>query len=163
MQTPKPLDSRSVVNTIEDLYAFKGDPYIYEGMVVACQGTLYTLKDVENVDNEKGWVTSFNSNKLIYVTKEEYDELVSNDKIDSDAYYYIKEESDGYYVSGEQFEAKLASMQESINNKAQISSLNNYVKTVDADDKYLTKEDAKNTYLPSSTFSGSTDFVKLPI
>jgi len=60
VETPKPLDSRSVVNSIQDLYTIP-EKNAYEGMTVAnkSNGNIYMLVDKANIANKTGWKASY--------------------------------------------------------------------------------------------------------
>lgn len=129
VESPKPLDSRSVVNSIEDLYDIP-ERYAYEGMTVAnkTNGNIYMLVDKANIGDKRGWKASYESIQIIACTEAEYKEWLANtgdnyQPIDpelsflhEDTYYYIYEESlspeteDQEYLSaawGKQIEEQL--------------------------------------------------------
>jgi hypothetical protein len=62
VNSPKPLDIRSVVNSTKDLYEIPKNT-AYEGMTVAnlADGNLYMLVDVKNIDKKAGWRASYES------------------------------------------------------------------------------------------------------
>lgn len=129
VETPKPLDSRSVVNSIEDLYTIP-EKISYEGMTVSNKqnGNIYMLIDKNHIADKSGWKASYESIQIITCTEEEYKEWSSNTTEDfkpideeksylhEDTYYYIYEDSlsseteDQQYLSaswGKQIEEQL--------------------------------------------------------
>lgn len=118
VQTSKPLDSRSVVSKIEDLYTIN-PKYAYEGMSVTCleNGIVYTLIDKNKITLNSGWKSSIDS---IICTQSEYDAWRENTNEDftpinidepylrPDMFYYIYEDSltDGYVKYSEYEELK---------------------------------------------------------
>jgi len=62
VQTPKPLDNRTVVNTQDDLYKIPAK-YAYNGMSVAnaANGNIYVLIDRNNISEKAGWKASYES------------------------------------------------------------------------------------------------------
>lgn len=89
----KPLDSRLVVQNIEDLYQL--DPrYAYNGMPVVCiaEQAIYMLKDKSLINFNTGWAKcsgggGSNGNQVV-LTEEEYKAL---DRYEEDTLYYIYE------------------------------------------------------------------------
>lgn len=65
VKSKKPLDSRSIVQNVNELYDIDVST-AYEGMPVVSidNATIYLLIDESNIDNEKGWkaITSVNIN-----------------------------------------------------------------------------------------------------
>lgn len=129
VKAPKPLDSRSVVNSIQDLYTIP-EKYAYEGMTVAnkSNGNLYMLVDKANIGDKTGWKASYEAIQIIACTEDEYKEWKDNTSEDfqpinpeksflhEDTYYYIYEDSlsaeteDQEYLSaawGKQIEEQL--------------------------------------------------------
>lgn len=125
VETPKPLDSRSVVNNLDDLYSIPSR-YAYQGMTVANidNGNIYMLLDKSKINEKDGWKASYESIQIISCSQEEYDALLANttedfkpidptkDYLHSEIYYYIYEEDTGqYYLSsawGKQIEEQLS-------------------------------------------------------
>lgn len=89
----KPLDTRLVVQTKDDLYTL--DPrYAYNGMPVSCiaDGAIYMLKDKTYIALNEGWVKcgssgSGNSNQVV-LSEEEYNAL---EEYSEDTLYFIYE------------------------------------------------------------------------
>lgn len=158
VQTPKPLDSRTVVNSIEDLYTIPSK-YAYEGMTVANanNGNIYMLVDKKNIDNKSGWKASYESIQIITCTEAEYKEWKENtdesynpidetkDYLHADTYYYIYEDSiddkSQQYLSwawGEEITKQLAEKALS----SEVKKLRELVNTdiTNLSDNYLTSE-----------------------
>lgn len=168
VQTPKPLDNRTVVDSTEDLYKINKS-IAYEGMTVANieDGYIYMLIDKNKITSQDGWVASYKSLQLISCSEEEYKEWKSNTSdlgqpidislpyIHQDTYYYIYEDSiedkDNYYVNQKQY----LSLLDQVNKKASVSDLSNLSKKVNEDitnlaNNYLTKDEIDKLYIPSS-------------
>ena len=106
VQVPKPLDSRTVVNNIAELYSIPST-YAYPGMTVANidNGNIYMLVDKSKIDQKAGWRASYESIQIIACTEADYKTWLSNtdenfnpidqsaDYIHQDTYYYIYEDS----------------------------------------------------------------------
>lgn len=175
VQTPKPLDCRTVVSTTQELYTIPAE-IAYEGMSVSNleDGYIYMLVDKTNITNSDGWVASYKALQLVSCTEAEYTEWKKNTTgqgtaIDSekpylhnDTYYYIYEDSienkDTYYVNQEQYQRvwNLAS------SKADNTSFLALQKKVESNNtnittNYLTKEDATNTYINKSFLEGTAE------
>lgn len=138
VQTPKPLDTRLVVDTRKDLYSIPVK-YAYNGMPVVCvaDGNIYTLIDKNKIGEAVGWKASYEAIQIITCTEQEYKKWQDNTNSDftpkddsqtwlhQDTYYYIYEDSISdkgqYYVSQSQFE----DLTNQVNKKATISALNN--------------------------------------
>ena len=106
VQVPKPLDNRTVVNNLQELYSIP-PAYAYLGMTVANidNGNIYMLVDKSKISQKAGWKASYESIQIIACTYQEYKEWEQNTNehfqpIDSsieylhqDTYYYIFEET----------------------------------------------------------------------
>lgn len=106
VQVPKPLDNRTVVNNITELYSIPST-YAYPGMTVANidNGNIYMLVDKSKINQKAGWKASYESIQIITCSYQEYKKLEQNTNesfqpIDStkeylhqDTYYYIYEET----------------------------------------------------------------------
>lgn len=119
VEAPRPLDIRTVVDGIENLYNIPSSS-AYQGMVVANinDGNLYMLIDKNKITEKAGWKASYESIQIITCTQEEYDTWAENTTEDyrpndsslsylrRDVYYYIyeNEESSQYYVTKKQIE-----------------------------------------------------------
>lgn len=144
VQTPKPLDTRLVVDTRADLYSIP-TKYAYNGMPVVCvaDGNIYTLIDKNKIGEAVGWKASYEAIQIITCTEQEYKKWQDNTNPDftpkddsqtwlhQDTYYYIYEESISdkgqYYVSYTQFE----DLTNQVNKKATISALNSLSEKTD--------------------------------
>lgn len=119
VESPKPLDTRTVVEDIENLYSIP-ESSAYRGMTVANinDGNLYMLIDKTKIKEKAGWKASYESIQIITCTQEEYDTWSDNTTEDykpidenltylrRDVYYYIYEddEKSQYYVTKKQIE-----------------------------------------------------------
>lgn len=106
VQTPKPLDVRTVVRNTEDLFTIS-PTNAYQGMTVAVvsTGNLYMLIDKNKINEKAGWKASYESIQIIACTLQEYEEWKANTKEDytpidenksyiyENTYYYIYEDS----------------------------------------------------------------------
>lgn len=106
VKTPKPLDSRSVVNNLQELYTIPSNT-AYQGMTVANidNGNIYMLIDKSKINKKSGWKASYESIQIITCTEAEYKIWQENTNEDftpkdenqtylhSDTYYYIYEDS----------------------------------------------------------------------
>lgn len=106
VQVPKPLDNRTVVNNIYELYSIPA-AYAYLGMTVANidNGNIYMLVDKSKINEKAGWKASYESIQIIACTYAEYKELEQNtnerfqpideskEYLHQDTYYYIYEDS----------------------------------------------------------------------
>lgn len=144
VQTPKPLDTRLVVDTRKDLYSIP-IKYAYNGMPVVCvaDGNIYTLIDKNKIGEAVGWKASYEAIQIITCTEQEYKKWQDNTNSDftpkddsqpwlhQDTYYYIYEDSINdkgqYYVSQSQFE----DLTNQVNKKATISALNSLSEKTD--------------------------------
>ena len=102
----KPLDSRLVVQTKNDLYSLDSR-YAYNGMPVACveEEKIYMLKDKTRIMLESGWVEctggSGGNRNFVVLSQAEYDALQS---YNLDTLYFIYET----WGFGENFPINLA-------------------------------------------------------
>lgn len=106
VQVPKPLDNRTVVNNLQELYSIPA-AYAYVGMTVANidNGNIYMLVDKSKIYEKSGWRASYESIQIIACTYQEYKEWQLNTDenfqpiddsktyIHQDTYYYIYEDS----------------------------------------------------------------------
>ena len=117
VETPKPLDNRTVVNNLDELYSIP-EKYAYQGMTVANidNGNIYMLIDKSKIKYKEGWKASYESIQIITCTEAEYKEWSENTTDDfrpidesktylhAETYYYIYEDSlddDQFYLSAE--------------------------------------------------------------
>lgn len=166
VESPKPLDIRTVVSNTSELYTI--DPvYAYEGMAVAnaSNGNIYVLVDKANIGNSTGWKASYESVQILTYTQDEYDELAANTTEDfkpkdetkgflhEDTYYYIYENDTGQYYLSSSWGANI---EEQLSKKASASSVqalvtktdetnqniaDNYTTTAELEETYATKEE----------------------
>ena len=129
VDTPKPLDSRTVVEDLTELYNIP-EKSAYQGMTVANinDGNLYMLIDKNKIAEKAGWKASYESIQIITCTQEEYDTWAENTTEDykpidgnlvylrRDVYYYIYEDEDNaqYYVTKKQIEDWLGTKASSV-------------------------------------------------
>lgn len=106
VQVPKPLDNRTVVNNITELYSIPST-YAYPGMTVANidNGNIYMLVDKSKINQKAGWKASYESIQIITCSYQEYKELEQNtnelfqpidnskEYLHQDTYYYIYEDT----------------------------------------------------------------------
>lgn len=117
IETPKPLDNRTVVNSVSDLYSIPKE-VAYQGMSVSNvgDGNIYMLIDKSQINTKEGWKASYESIQIITCTEAEYKEWSENTTDDfrpidesktylhAETYYYIYEDSlddDQFYLSAE--------------------------------------------------------------
>ena len=168
VQVPKPLDSRTVVNNITELYSIPST-YAYQGMTVANidNGNIYMLVDKSKIDQKAGWKASYESIQIITCSYQEYKEWEQNtDKlfqpIDSskeylhqDTYYYIYEDSlpleeiNQEYVKRSDWQELLNQVSTKASNNA-IIAINQTLAQIVND--YATKQFVINSYAPLSMF-----------
>ena len=117
VETAKPLDNRTVVANLQELYSIP-EKYAYQGMTVANidNGNIYMLLDKSKINQKEGWKASYESIQIITCTEAEYKEWSENTTDDfrpidesktylhAETYYYIYEDSlddDQFYLSAE--------------------------------------------------------------
>lgn len=177
VKTPKPLDSRSVVNNLQELYTIPSNT-AYQGMTVANidNGNIYMLIDKSKINEKAGWKASYESIQIITCTEAEYKIWQENTNEDftpknenqtylhSDTYYYIYEDSLSPETSaqeyltrswGEQIEQTLGTKASSESVINIITNLNNTNQNLS--DNYFNKTEIIETYatkaLLETTFS----------
>ncbi len=138
VETPKPLDTRSVVNNTKDLYTVPASQ-AYRGMTVSNleDGNIYMLIDKNKITTSDGWKSSQSVLQIISCTQEEYNEWAKNtdenyNPIDStkpyltqSVYYYVYEEEGGqYYLSSDWGK----NIEDQLSKKASADGLNNVLK-----------------------------------
>ena len=168
VQVPKPLDNRTVVNNITELYSIPST-YAYPGMTVANidNGNIYMLVDKSKINQKAGWKASYESIQIITCSYQEYKEWEQNTNelfqpIDStkeylhqDTYYYIYEESLPLEDINQEY-VKRSDWQELLNQVATKAS-NNAVITINQTlaqivNDYATKQFVIDSYAPLSMF-----------
>lgn len=169
VDAPKPLDVRSVVNNVSELYDIPAKT-AYPGMTVANvdNGNIYMLVDKSKINEQAGWKASYESIQIITCTEEEYNTWKANTTDDfkpidesltylhAETYYYIKEDSikllDGSYyltsswgkdiedqLSGKASASSVESLLAEVTND-KANLANNYTTTADLIETYATKE-----------------------
>ena len=117
VEAPKPLDNRTVVDSVSELYSIPKN-VAYQGMTVSNvgDGNIYMLVDKSKIKYKEGWKASYESIQMITCTEAEYKEWSENTTDDfrpidesktylhAETYYYIYEDSlddDQFYLSAE--------------------------------------------------------------
>lgn len=166
VETPKPLDNRTVVNNLDELYSIP-EKYAYQGMTVANidNGNIYMLIDKYKIKQKDGWKASYESIQIITCTEDEYKEWASNTTKDfkpidasktylhAETYYYIYEDSmndDQFYLSAEWGKK----IEEQLNQKAMKSTVSQIKKDLDQTitnlSNYATLEELTSKYTPKT-------------
>lgn len=167
--TPKPLDARLVVNTINDLYSIPKDT-AYQGMTVANiqDGNMYMLIDKEKINQKIGWKASYESLQIIACSQAEYDEWNRNTNsnftpkdsgkpyIYPNTYYYTYDQGpddsitdDQHYMSsrwGKEIEAQLSTKAST----TFVNALNGQITDLETllQNNYSTSEQLTKVYVP---------------
>lgn len=138
VETPKPLDTRTVVNATKDLYNVPADQ-AYRGMTISNleDGNIYMLIDKNKINKSEGWKSSQSALQIISCTQEEYNEWSKNTTEDYEpidktknyllpsVYYYVYEEEGGqYYLSSDWGK----NIEDQLSKKASADGLNNVLK-----------------------------------
>lgn len=173
VNAPKPLDSRTVVDNLQQLYDIPSAT-AYQGMTVAniANGNIYMLVDKSKMNEKAGWKASYESIQIITCTEAEYNLWKENTNDDftpingdltylhPDTYYYIYEDSienkGGYYVSAKEFEK----LQDQVNTKASNSGLETLAENLGkfkntVAETYITTESAALIYATKEELSTS--------
>lgn len=168
VQVPKPLDNRTVVNNITELYSIPST-YAYPGMTVANidNGNIYMLVDKSKINQKAGWKASYESIQIITCSYKEYKEWEQNtnelfqpidnskEYLHQDTYYYIYEESlplediNQEYVKRSDWQDLLNQVATKASNNAVIT-INQTLAQVVKD--YATKQFVIDSYAPLSMF-----------
>ena len=168
VQVPKPLDNRTVVNNITELYSIPST-YAYPGMTVANidNGNIYMLVDKSKINQKAGWKASYESIQIITCSYQEYKELEQNtnelfqpindakEYLHQDTYYYIYEESlplediNQEYVKRSDWQDLLNQVADKASNNAVIT-INQTLAQIVKD--YATKQFVIDSYAPLSMF-----------
>lgn len=162
VQSGIPLDVRTVVKSVEDLYKLSPKT-AYTGMAVANagDGNIYMLMDPTRITEKGGWKASYESLQIVTCTQEEYDAMAANTNDDytpkqeglpflyRDTYYYIYENDQGqYYLSsswGKEIEEELSTKASNDSVTNLLIKVNNVIK--DLSDNYTTTETLLVTYV----------------
>lgn len=168
VQVPKPLDNRTVVNNITELYSIPST-YAYPGMTVANidNGNIYMLVDKSKINQKAGWKASYESIQIITCSYQEYKKLEQNTNelfqpIDStkeylhqDTYYYIYEDTlpleeiNQEYVKRSDWQDLLNQVATKASNNSVIA-INQTLAQIVKD--YATKQFVIDSYAPLSMF-----------
>ena len=162
VDTPQPLDTRTVVNNTKDLYNVPTSQ-AYQGMTVANleDGNIYMLIDKNKINTSDGWKSSESALQIVTCSQEDYNKWAENttDKyqpidpnkpyIIQSVYYYIYEDQElgQYYLSSEWGK----SIEDLLGKKASSDSVNTLIGRVNADienlaNNYTTTETLIETY-----------------
>ena len=163
VNTPKPLDSRSVVENLSELYTIPENT-AYRGMTVANidNGNIYMLVDKSKIKEKAGWKASYESIQIITCTEQDYNLWKKNTTEDykpidenltylhADTYYYIYEESieePQQYLSSQWGK----NIEEQLSGKASAQAVTDLLIKVNSDidnlkNNYLTKNEIVETY-----------------
>ena len=168
VEVPRPLDNRTVVEDIEQLYNIS-ETSAYHGMTVANinDGNLYMLIDKNKIREKAGWKASYESIQIITCTQEEYNTWADNTTEDykpndeslpylrRDVYYYIyeDEEKSQYYVTKKQIEDWLSA-------KASVTSVEGLSLTISGHiDKYNKDTETLNTTITGIINSINNNYI----
>ena len=163
VQVPKPLDNRTVVANIYELYSIP-PKYAYEGMTVANidNGNIYMLVNKSKIGEKAGWKASYESIQIITCELNEYKEWKANtDKLlqpidplkeylHRDTYYYIYEDSLNGQEELQEYVRRsdwMELLNEVTNNRAQVGQLIAAIRS-----EYSTLKYVNNTFAPLTMF-----------
>ena len=172
VQTPKPLDVRTVVSDLDELYSIN-PTYAYQGMTeaVISTGNLYMLIDKNKINDKAGWKASYEAIQIIACTQDEYKEWESNTTEDyapidqsksylyENTYYYIYEDSiketdkEQYYVRYGDF-LKWESTLKGKASQVDFENLQKYAVGIKTSlEEYTTTEDLEKNYVNNTTLT----------
>lgn len=163
VQVPKPLDNRTVVANIYELYSIP-PKYAYEGMTVANidNGNIYMLVNKSKIGEKAGWKASYESIQIITCELNEYKEWKANtdellqpidplkEYLHRDTYYYIYEDSLNGQEELQEYVRRsdwMELLNEVTNNRAQVGQLIAAIRS-----EYSTLEYVNNTFAPLTMF-----------
>lgn len=163
VQVPKPLDNRTVVANIYELYSIP-PTYAYEGMTVANidNGNIYMLVNKSKIGEKAGWKASYESIQIITCELNEYKEWKANtdellqpidplkEYLHRDTYYYIYEDSLNGQEELQEYVRRsdwMELLNEVTNNRAQVGQLIAAIRS-----EYSTLEYVNNTFAPLTMF-----------
>lgn len=164
VQVPKPLDNRTVVANIYELYSIP-PTYAYEGMTVANidNGNIYMLVNKSKIGEKAGWKASYESIQIITCELNEYkkwkantDELLQpidplKEYLHRDTYYYIYEDSLNGQEELQEYVRRsdwMELLNEVTNNRAQVGQLIAAIRA-----EYSTLEYVNDTFAPLTMFN----------
>lgn len=166
VETPKPLDNRTVVNNLDELYSIP-EKYAYQGMTVANidNGNIYMLVDKSKIKYKEGWKASYESIQIITCTEAEYKEWSANTTenfkpidesktyLHAETYYYIYEDSlddDQFYLSGEWGKKIEEQLKQKALNTTVVQIRTDLDQTISNLSKYATLEELTENYAPKT-------------
>ena len=166
VETPKPLDNRTVVNNLDELYSIP-EKYAYQGMTVANidNGNIYMLVDKSKIKYKEGWKASYESIQIITCTEAEYKEWSENTTenfkpidesktyLHAETYYYIYEDSlndDQFYLSAEWGKKIEEQLKQKALNTTVVQIRMDLDQTISNLSKYATLEELTENYAPKT-------------
>lgn len=166
VETPKPLDNRTVVNNLDELYSIP-EKYAYQGMTVSNidNGNIYMLIDKSKIKYKEGWKASYESIQIITCTEAEYKEWSENTTEDfkpinenktylhAETYYYIYEDSlndDQFYLSAEWGKKIEEQLKQKALNTTVVQIRTDLDQTISTLSKYATLEELTESYAPKT-------------
>lgn len=166
VETPKPLDNRTVVDNLEELYSIP-ERYAYQGMTVSNidNGNIYMLIDKSKIKYKEGWKASYESIQIIACTEAEYKEWSANTTEDfkpidenktylhAETYYYIYEDSlddNQFYLSAEWGKKIEEQLKQKALNTTVVQIRNDLDQTIQNLSKYATLEELTANYAPKT-------------
>lgn len=166
VETPKPLDNRTVVNNLDELYSIP-EKYAYQGMTVSNidNGNIYMLIDKSKIKYKEGWKASYESIQIIACTEAEYKEWSANTTenfkpidesktyLHAETYYYIYEDSlddNQFYLSAEWGKKIEEQLKQKALNTTVVQIRNDLDQTIQNLSKYATLEELTANYAPKT-------------
>lgn len=160
VNVPKPLDSRTVVDNLHQLYDIPAAS-AYQGMTVANidNGNIYMLVDKSKINEKAGWKASYESIQIVTCTEAEYKLWQENTNEDftpkdenqtylhSDTYYYVYEDSLSTETQNQQYLTRSwgKSIEEIISKKASSDAVIKLIQDItdinsNIENNFLTKD-----------------------
>lgn len=166
IETPKPLDNRTVVDNLGELYSIP-EKYAYQGMTVSNidNGNIYMLIDKSKIKYKEGWKASYESIQIIACTEAEYKEWSANTTEDfkpkdenktylhAETYYYIYEDSlddKQFYLSAEWGKKIEEQLKQKALNTTVLEIKTDLDQTIQNLSKYATLEELTASYAPKA-------------
>ena len=166
VETPKPLDNRTVVDNLDELYSIP-EKYAYQGMTVSNidNGNIYMLVDKSKIKYKEGWKASYESIQIIACTEAEYKEWSANTTenfkpidesktyLHAETYYYIYEDSlddNQFYLSAEWGKKIEEQLKQKALNTTVVQIRNDLDQTIQNLSKYATLEELTANYAPKT-------------
>ena len=166
VETPKPLDNRTVVDNLDELYSIP-EKYAYQGMTVSNidNGNIYMLVDKSKIKYKECWKASYESIQIITCTEAEYKEWSKNTTEDfkpidedktylhAETYYYIYEDSlddDQFYLSAEWGKKIEEQLKQKALNTTVVQIRTDLDQTISNLSKYATLEELTENYAPKT-------------